>query len=163
MGRHFLPGAVDAATRRRYLDHAVEDVPGPELAQLVRWAATGDLSGAIGRPLEAALSGVRVPVLCIISSRDKVVPETNARHLFRSLGTNDKALLRVDRQSRASRDYAHADILLASSATRDVLEPITDWLATSVNAPSVDARFIAPATAVAARFIAPDLRTKRTA
>ncbi|HRE91280.1 MAG TPA: hypothetical protein PK095_19335, partial [Myxococcota bacterium] len=75
-----------------------------------------------------ALREVRAPALCVISSRDKVVPEPNARHLYRGLGSTDKALLCVDRQSRASRDYAHADILLAPSATRDVLEPIADWL-----------------------------------
>lgn len=159
MGRHFLPGSVDAATRRRYLDHAVEDVPGPELAQLVRWASTGDLRDAIGRPLHEALAKVRVPALCVISTRDKVVPEDNAVHLYVRLGSRDKALLKVDRGGRASRDYAHADILLAPSATHDVLEPIADWLA----ADSVDARFIAPTSSVDARFIAPELRTKRTA
>lgn len=170
MGRHFLPGAVDAATRRRYLDHAVEDVPGPELAQLVRWAATGELSDAIGRPLDEALAQVRVPTLCVISTRDKVVPEDNAVHLYARLGSPAKTLLKVDRGARASRDYAHADILLAPSATRDVLEPIADWLAADpVDArfiappSSVDARSIAPTGSVDARFIAPELRTKRTA
>lgn len=139
MGRHFLPGAVDAATRRRYLDHAVEDVPGAELAQLMRWALTGELTDA--RPshnsshtsdnsgdLTADLAAVAVPVLTVFSPRDKVVPEQSAMAAYQRIGSAHKALLRVDRSEQKTRDYGHADILLAPSARRDVLEPIADWL-----------------------------------
>lgn len=128
MTRHFLPGAVDASTRRRYLDHAVEDVPGPELAQLVRWAASGKLTDDRGRSLDDDLGHVRVPVLSVYSMRDKVVSEASARAVHARLGSADKALLCVDRTQAASRDYAHADILLAPTARHDVLEPISEWL-----------------------------------
>lgn len=128
MSRHFLPGAVDAATRRRYLDHAVEDVPGTELAQLVRWAVTGALTALDGRPLGADLARVTCPVLSVLSSRDKVVPASSARAAFERVGSADKRLLQVSRSDGSRRDYAHADILLAPTAQDDVLEPIAAFL-----------------------------------
>ncbi len=128
MSRHFLPGACDAATRRRYLDHAVEDVHGSELAQLVRWVREGEIMDREGRSFEPRLADVEASVLVIAATRDKVVPESATLAAYTKVGSADKRLMRISRAHGASRDYAHADLLLAPSARTDVLEPLADWL-----------------------------------
>jgi pimeloyl-ACP methyl ester carboxylesterase len=128
MSRHFLPGACDAATRRRYLDHAVEDIHGSELAQLVRWVREGEIMDRDGRSFEPRLADVDASVLVIAATRDKIVTEAAALAAYTKVGSADKRLMRVSRANGASRDYAHADLLLAPSAKTDVLEPLADWL-----------------------------------
>lgn len=127
--RHFLPGACDAAVRRLYLDHAVESVHGPELAQLTRWVREGVITDREGRPLEHRLRAVAQPALIIAATRDKVSPEANAFSAYAKIGSADKHFRAVSRARGARRDYAHADLLLAETARLDVHEPIVDWLA----------------------------------
>jgi|GEM_PF-2412204 len=127
--RHFLPGACDAAVRRLYLDHAIESVHGGELAQLTRWVREGIISDRSGRSLEHRLAAVRIPTLVISATRDKVSPEANAFAAYSKIQSSDKHFRLVGRDHGATRDYAHADLLLAESARADVLEPIADWLA----------------------------------
>lgn len=126
--RHFLPGALDAADRRLYLDHCVEDLPGGDLAQLARWVRRGRLEDRHGRLLEHHLAAVRAPVLAVASPRDRIIPEALVRAGVDALGTADKRLMLVGREHGHRRDYAHADILLAPSAVADVLEPLAAWL-----------------------------------
>ncbi len=73
MRRHFHLGGVDVATQRAWLDHAVEDLPGGDLAQILAWAATGRLRGRDGDDYTDRLSRVRQPVLVIASAGDKLV------------------------------------------------------------------------------------------
>jgi len=126
--RHFLPGACDAATRRRYLDHAIEDIHGSELAQLVRWVREGELVDRDGRSFEPRLAHVEASVLVIAATRDKVVPDSATLAAYTKVGSADKRLMWVSRAHGASRDYAHADLLLAPTARADVLEPLAEWL-----------------------------------
>jgi len=126
--RHFLPGACDAAVRRLYLDHAIESVHGGELAQLTRWVREGVISDRVGRSLEHRLSAVKNPALVISATRDKVSPEANAYAAYAKIQSSDKQFRLIGRDHGATRDYAHADLILADSARADVLEPIADWL-----------------------------------
>lgn len=128
MSRHFLPGACDAGTRRLYLDHAVEDIPGPELAQLVRWVRSQRIESRDGRSHEWRLAEVEASVLVVAATRDKVVTQEAALAAYSKVQSPDKRLMVIGREHGATRDYAHADLLLAPTAKRDVLEPVVDWL-----------------------------------
>ncbi|MCC6624100.1 MAG: alpha/beta fold hydrolase [Deltaproteobacteria bacterium] len=132
--RHFLPGALDVVDRRLYLDHAVEDMPGGDLAQVARWVREGRLVDRLGKDLEARFAAVDHPVLAFASPRDKVVPLALVEAGFRRLGSPDKTLVRVGRDAGHARDYAHADVLLAPSAVVDVLEPLAAWLDGTITA-----------------------------
>lgn len=137
--RHFLPGACDSRVRRLYLDHAVEAVHGPELAQLTRWVREGVISDRRGRSLEHHLEAVRIPALVICGSRDRVSPEANAYAVYSKIRSDDKDFMAISRESGAARDYAHADLLLADTARTDVHEPIVRWLASRDRAPEASA------------------------
>ncbi|MFO0750202.1 MAG: alpha/beta fold hydrolase [Myxococcota bacterium] len=131
--RHVLPGALDASERRLYFDHCVEDLPSGDLGQIARWIRKGQLEDRYGRGLEHYLAAVRAPVLALASPRDKVIPEALVRAGFDRLGSDDKTLVLVCKDHGHSRDYAHADILLARSAVADVLEPMAAWLADALD------------------------------
>lgn len=126
--RHFLPGSLDMAARRLYLDHCVEDMPGGDIAQVARWIREGRLTTRGGEDLDARLAAVTQPILALASPRDKVVPLALVTAGFSRLGSADKQLLLVGRDAGHGRDYAHADVLLAPSAVLDVLVPIAQWL-----------------------------------
>ena len=128
LSRHFLPGAVDVAIRRLYLDHAIEAVHGGELAQLTRWVREGVITDRAGRSLEDRFARVDVPVLVMSATRDRVAPEANTYAAYAKIASDDKQFRLVGRRHGARRDYAHADLLLADSAVEDVHEPIIDWL-----------------------------------
>jgi len=138
--RHFMPGALDAVDRRRYLDHAVEDMPGGDIAQVARWVREGRLVDRAGQDLSRRLDAVRSPVLAFASPRDKVVPLPLVEAGFARLGTADKRLVVLGRDAGHTRDYAHADVLLAPSAVRDVLDPLADWLVGEPRASRIEAR-----------------------
>lgn len=126
--RHFLPGACDASLRRLFLDHAIEAVHGPELAQLTRWVREGIITDRQGRSLEPRLAAVTAPTLVIAATRDKVSPQAQAYAAYAKISSPDKHFRLVGREHGHRRDYAHADILLAESARIDVMEPLVDWL-----------------------------------
>lgn len=130
---HFRAGTSDAAMRRAYFEHAVEDIPGAELADLLRWQTSGrfePVGGLAGTCLVASrLPAVTVPVLSVASVADGVVPYDRARMTFERLtGGQLRTWHAVGKAHGTSHDYAHADILLSPAARHDVLEPIVNWL-----------------------------------
>ena len=129
MRRHFHLGGVDVATQRAWLDHAVEDLPGGDLAQILLWGATGRLRGRDGDDYTDRLSHVRQPVLVIASAGDKLVSPAVVRDGYNRLASADKRFLVIGRDHGASRDYGHACVLLSNAARRDVFQPIVSWLA----------------------------------
>jgi pimeloyl-ACP methyl ester carboxylesterase len=125
---HFLPGACNSAERRVYLDNAVEDLAGDELAQLSRWIRDGELTDQEGRSLEPLLAAVRVPVKVIAATRDRIVSDVAAYATYAKVGSSDKRFYLVGRAFGHARDYAHADLILAETARTDVMDPLVDWL-----------------------------------
>jgi predicted alpha/beta hydrolase len=128
---HFRPGTLDAAERRVYFEHAVEDIPGAELADLLRWQTTGRLVTPAHASclIEARLGAVAVPVLSLATTHDGVVPAALARQTYDRLRGDARDFRLIGRRHGASTDYAHADVLLARSARTDALEPIVRWMA----------------------------------
>ncbi len=127
--QHILVGSMDAALRRAYFAHGVEDMPGGDLAQIMRWIAHDGLVDAAGQRYDERLPAVTRPLLVLAASRDGLIPVPAVQAAFERLGSRDKDLRIVGRRHGASRDYAHADVLLAPSAARDVYGPIVEFLA----------------------------------
>jgi pimeloyl-ACP methyl ester carboxylesterase len=147
LSSHFRPGTTSPGLRRQYFEAAVEDIPGAELADLLRWQTTGRLELDLGDAglrtsclVHDRLPRVQVPVLAIASSADGVVPAERARFTFdRLTGANNRTWRLVGRQAGARHDYAHADLLLASSAREDVLLPVVAWLDATIRGGRSDA------------------------
>ncbi|TNF35013.1 MAG: hypothetical protein EP329_06675 [Deltaproteobacteria bacterium] len=126
---HFHLGGVDVATQRAWLDHAVEDLPGGDLAQILTWGVTGRLRARNGDDYTGRLAQVRHPILVVASAGDKLVTPAIVRAGYAQLASAEKRFLVVGRDHGASRDYGHACVLLSNAARRDVFQPIVRWLA----------------------------------
>ncbi len=128
MNGQFRVGGTDARLRRLYFQFAVEDLPGGDLAQLMQWISDGHLSDRAGGAWDARMARVRQPTLVVAAAKDGVVALQDVKTGYERLGAPEKRLHVVGKQSGASRDYAHADVLIGKEARRDVIAPIVDWL-----------------------------------
>ncbi len=128
MRQHLRPRALDRHERRLYLDHAIEDMPGGDLAQMMGWISRGRLHGGDGRDYEWRIGACRTPIRLIASSKDKLIPVAAVREAYQRIGSEEKDLVLVGRKHGTSRDYAHADVLLSKSASEEVHPRVVEWL-----------------------------------
>ena len=128
MRNHLQPRSMRRSERRAWLSHGVEDMYGDELAQLMLWITAGRFVTADGLSCGRTLETVSTPTLVIRSDKDGLVPGAAVTSAYRRLGSADKAYRVIGRRHGATRDYGHADLLLARSAVYDVHPHIVDWL-----------------------------------
>jgi pimeloyl-ACP methyl ester carboxylesterase len=126
--RHIEKGSMDRHERRRYLDRAVEDMKGGDLAQLMRWFGEGELTTQDGASYYDAFARMRHPILLIGSDRDSIAEPDAVREAYNRLGSRHKKLLFVGKRFGSSRNYAHQDLLLAPDANQDVYPLAHRWL-----------------------------------
>ncbi len=141
LAQHFRLSATTAALRRAWLTHAVEDLHGSELAQIIEWANSRPERARQSRKIQK----IACPVLVIASRGDSIVPPAAARAAFDVMTTADKRWLEVGRRRGARFDYGHAGILVAPAAASDVHDVIVGFLAEQLPA-ETDVHAI-PATA----------------
>jgi pimeloyl-ACP methyl ester carboxylesterase len=128
MNNHLRPRSMSAAHRRAWLEHGIEDLPGGDLAQLMRWITTGRYVGSDGRDRGRRLADVHTPTLVIRVEGDGLVPGQSVTDAHEQLGATDKSYLVIGKSHGATRNYRHADILLAPSAVYDVHPHVIGWL-----------------------------------
>jgi len=126
--QHSRVGNMDRHERRLFLDHAVEDMPGSFLGQLMDWVVDGRMTSRSGERYEDALSRVRHPVRVIACATDKVVPPFVVEAGYQALGSAERDYVVVGKQHGSTRNYGHMDMLMARSAWRDVYGPVGAWL-----------------------------------
>jgi pimeloyl-ACP methyl ester carboxylesterase len=140
--QHMRLGTSGAGVRRAWLNHAIEDMSGTDLGELCAWIRQGYLPHPAGGRYEDLCARVTQPVLAIAAARDPLVPPRIVEAGLRSLGSGDKRFVLVGRQHGATRDYAHADLLVAPSAARDVYPSILAWLSAGSREPSSEAAML---------------------
>lgn len=128
MNNHVRVRSMRAAQRRAWLQHGIEGLPGGDLAQLMRWITTGRYVGADGRDRGRNLEDVHTPTLVIRIEGDGLVPGSSVTEAHARLGATDKAHVVIGKSHGATRNYRHADILLAPSAVYDVHPHVVGWL-----------------------------------
>jgi len=129
MARHIERGSMSTKERRDYLDHAVEDMTGGDLSQLMRWFGEGGLTSQDGRSYYDVFANIRHPILVLGSDRDNIAEPDAVRDAYNQLGTRFKKLLFVGKRFGSSRNYSHQDLLLAPDANQDVYPLAQRWLA----------------------------------
>lgn len=125
---HVRPRGLDRNERRLYLDHAIEDMVGGDLAQMMNWCASGRLQSNEGHDYGWRLAACRTPIRLLASATDSLIPIAGVREAFALLGSDEKDLHVVARDRGSTRDYAHADLLLSRHALSDVHPHVLDWL-----------------------------------
>jgi pimeloyl-ACP methyl ester carboxylesterase len=128
MNNHLRLRTLTRAQRRAWLTHGIEDMSGGDLSQLMRWITTGRYVAADGRDRGRDLASIRTPTLVIRVEGDGLVPGASVTDAYERLGTEDKAIVVIGKAHGATRNYRHADILLAPSAVYDVHPHVVSWL-----------------------------------
>jgi alpha-beta hydrolase superfamily lysophospholipase len=128
MKNHIFLDSMSSVCRQRWLHHAIEGLPGGDLCQLMRWITTGEFVSVDGALPDWSLSDVFTPMLVIAAAEDSLIDEGAITEAYERLGSSEKRHLTIGRAYGASRDYRHADVLLAPAAVHDVYPHIVDWL-----------------------------------
>lgn len=128
MNNHVRLRTMDAAQRRAWLRHGIEDLPGGDLAQLMRWITTGRFVGADGRDRGRRLEDIHTPTLVIRIEGDGLVPSAAVSEAHARLSSEEKSYVVIGKNHGATKNYRHADILLAPSAIYDVHPHVVGWL-----------------------------------
>ncbi|MDP6943332.1 MAG: alpha/beta hydrolase, partial [Myxococcota bacterium] len=128
MHRHVGLRTTDTETRRAWLQHGIEDLSGGDLAQLMRWIATGRFVDADGHDRGHRLEDVHTPTMVLRVDGDGLVPGEAVEDAYARLGASEKRYVVIGKRHGATRSYRHADILLAHSAVYDVHPHVVSWL-----------------------------------
>lgn len=87
------------------------------------WDVSENKSYAAGLPL------VRCACLIVGGAADPIADPEMQRQLFEGLGTEDRALLILGKQSGLSTDYGHCDPLIGVEAREEVYPILSRWIA----------------------------------
>lgn len=138
------PDNFDLETVRFMMRHGVEDLSRTLLMEFARWYAAKRMSDRYDLfSFTDHLERVRVPMLVIAGSRDRLTPAHDIAHVAERLGSADKTFTIVGRQTGFAHDYSHVDLLLGRHAHEDVFPHVTAWLDArrpAERAPRTDAR-----------------------
>ena len=74
------------------------------------------------------MADVFTPTLILCASGDRLIDPDAIVDAHHRLGASEKQLRVIGRAHGATRDYRHADVLLAPAAVRDVYPHIIEWL-----------------------------------
>jgi pimeloyl-ACP methyl ester carboxylesterase len=119
---------------RHVIGHAlrlfIENVPRAKLKQLALWALEGVFCSADGRvDYRTALSRVKVPILAIAGSADRLATPAAVRRALDHLPVPPATYLEFGRAHGHSTDYGHVDLILGRAAPTEVFPVVAGWLA----------------------------------
>jgi len=135
---HSILVAENASARKGILATAMvvvlEDMPGPLVSDFCRWQARPD--GTVtyrGTPVVSFLPSATMPALFIAGSKDPLGRRASVHAAFEAWGGTEKEFIFLGRESGASTDYAHGDMVLSNEAKREVFEPLEAFLRAESN------------------------------
>lgn len=124
---HFDPSGIAPDAFEGFLRSGVCDVYGPELAELIRWIRTGEIS-ALNGTLRLERSRLPMPTRFLVGAGDILTTPESVRHAYEKIGGKGCDLHVLGRETGARHDYRHADALLGYGARYEVAPLIIDWL-----------------------------------
>lgn len=114
---------------RAVMANSFGDVPTGVTMQFIRWINEGSFdSNDRRRDYAAGLRDIRVPMLVIVGSRDRLAPASVARHAFDLSGSTEKEFVEVGRATGAGREYDHLDLVLGEHAPDEVFPRAVEWI-----------------------------------
>ncbi|MFT5430946.1 MAG: putative alpha/beta hydrolase [Myxococcota bacterium] len=124
----FRPQNVRAPLRRALLASIVEPIASGLMKQLALGTERKHLVSADGqRDLVAPLRDNRTPVLLVAGSDDRIAPVAAVQHTFEHIG-GPASLIVVGKDTGASVDYGHGDLLMGETSATEIYPKIDAWL-----------------------------------
>jgi hypothetical protein len=74
------------------------------------------------------LHRIETPLLVIAGSIDELTPADDLKFVFDRVSSQDKEFVVVGKESGASEEYGHVDLILGNEAPRDVYPIIQGWI-----------------------------------
>jgi pimeloyl-ACP methyl ester carboxylesterase len=123
------PDNFDLETVRFMMRRGVEDLSRSLLTEFARWYTARRMSDRYNLfSFTDHLERVRVPMLVIAGSHDRLTPAHDLADVAERLGSLDKTFLVAGRDTGFAHDYSHVDLVLGSHAHEDVFPRIITWL-----------------------------------
>lgn len=123
------PDNMDPWLTYRMLRTALSDMSSGLLRQFLDWYRSQDFRGWYGtHSYKSNLRDIRVPVVVLAGSVDKLTPPHDLQYIFDQLSSVDKRFVLVGRNQGFSADYGHVDLVLGRRAPDEIFPLIADWL-----------------------------------
>ena len=122
-------GNADGRLFRTLMLTAVDNIPASLLREFARWYELRAMTDRYGMfDFTEHLERIKTPILIIGGSRDGLTPPKDLRVVYERIRSKNKMFLIIGRETGASNDYAHADLILGLNAPNDVYPVILRWL-----------------------------------
>lgn len=108
---------------------AVDDIPASLLREFARWYELRAMTDRYGLfDFMEHLERITTPMLIVAGSRDGLTPVQDLRAVYERIRSKDKRFVVIGKETGASNEYAHADLILGLNAPSDVYPVIYRWL-----------------------------------
>lgn len=122
-------GNADVRLFRALMLTAVDDIPASLLREFARWYELRAMTDRYGMfDFTEHLERIRTPVLIVAGSHDGLTPAEDLRVVYERIRSKSKMFVIIGKESGASNNYAHADLILGLNAPKDVYPIILHWL-----------------------------------
>ncbi len=118
---------VDAQVIRQSLAWVTADVPGGVARAFHRWVDSGVMDTDGGRAILPALRDVKIPVLLIAGSADRLAPPVSVFAVQKYL-TGPVQTFEAGRVSGLDIDYGHGDLSIGRHAPRDIGARVVEFV-----------------------------------
>jgi fermentation-respiration switch protein FrsA (DUF1100 family) len=109
--------------------HGVEDLPRSLLIEFARWYETKRMSDRYNLfSFSDQLERVRLPMLVIAGSRDRLTPPADLERLVGRIGSEDKTFFVAGHAGGLDHEYSHVDLVLGRFAPDEIYPRVADWL-----------------------------------
>ena len=119
--------------RNRDLVHAIRlipsDLPTSLILQFADWYGGAGFESHDGQAVYwTELERIQSPVLLIVGLADRLSPLAEIQSIHDAIGTDDKRLLVLSRETGCRHDYGHIDPVFGRWASSEVWPAIDDWI-----------------------------------
>jgi pimeloyl-ACP methyl ester carboxylesterase len=111
------------------MGNAVENLPPSLILEIAEAYRTKHYRNWYGTfSIRDNLHRIEQPLLVVAGSLDALTPPDDLKFVFDHVSSTDKEFVIVGRESGASADYGHVDLILGKDAPRDVFPLIQGWI-----------------------------------
>jgi pimeloyl-ACP methyl ester carboxylesterase len=123
------PLHVPPPLQRKVFAQVVSSIGRGVLGQFADWVRNDAFRSVDGRvDYREGLRKLRVPLLAIAGSEDRLAPPDVVREAFLLAGSEDKSLMIFGREFGSAMEYGHGDLVFGTGAPTEVYPTLTEWL-----------------------------------